>query len=74
MVEMSRILTSTMDLWRLLEDALYQIVHSFERACCSIIFLKRADGGLELAGEYRRPQAPVPVDPAAADRGGRGGA
>ncbi len=63
LVEMSRILTSTMERRRLLDDALYQIVHSFERGCCSIIFLKRSDGGLELAGEYRRPQAPVPVNP-----------
>jgi signal transduction histidine kinase len=63
LVEMSRILTSTMDRRRLLDNALYQIVHSFERACCSIIFLKRGDGGLELAGEYRRPQAPLPLNP-----------
>ena len=63
MVEMARILTSTMDRRRLLNDALGQIVTSFERACCSIIFLKRADGGLELASEYRRPQAPTPRHP-----------
>jgi signal transduction histidine kinase len=63
LVEMSRILTSTMERRRLLDDALYQIVHSFERGCCSIIFLKRSDGGLELAGEYRRPEAPVPRNP-----------
>ena len=25
--------------------------------------LERGDGGLELAGEYRRPQAPVPIHP-----------
>ena len=58
MVEMSRILTSTMDRRRLLDEALCQIVHSFERACCSILFLKRGDGGLELAGQYRRPRRP----------------
>ena len=63
LVEMSRILTSTVDRRRLLDNALYQIVHSFERASCSIIFLKRADGGLELAGEYRREQAPMPNNP-----------
>jgi signal transduction histidine kinase len=63
LVEMSRILTSTMDRRLLLNEALRQIVHSFDRGCCSIIFLKRSDGGLELAGEYRRPQAPVPVNP-----------
>ena len=61
MVEMSRILTSTMDRRRLLSDALYQIVHSVAQACCSIIFLKRPDGGLELAGEYKRPDAPAPL-------------
>jgi len=63
MVEMSRSLTSTMDRRRLLNEALYQIVHSFAAASCSIIFLKRVDGGLELAGEYLRPQAPVPDNP-----------
>ena len=63
MVEMSRSLTSTMDRRRLLNEALYQIVHSFAQASCSIIFLKRADGGLELAGEYRREQAPMPNNP-----------
>ena len=31
LVEMSRILTSTMDRRRLLDNALYQVVHSFER-------------------------------------------
>ena len=58
LVEMSRILTSTMDRRRLLNNALYQIVHSFERACCSIIFLKRSDGGLESQASIvgrRRP-------------------
>ena len=61
MVEMSRSLTSTTDRRRLLNEALYQIVHSFERSCCSILFQVRGDGGLELAGEYRRPNAPTPV-------------
>ena len=60
LVEMSRMLASTIDLDRLLQDALYQIVHSFSSACCSLIFLKRPDGGLELAAKYRRPSAPVP--------------
>ncbi len=62
MVELSRILTSTIDLTRLLRDALYQIVHSIERACCSAVFLKQPDGALVLAGEYRRPNAPIPVN------------
>ncbi len=63
MVQLSHILTSTIDLRRMLGSALYQIVHSFERACCSIIMLRRPDGGLELAGEYRRPNAPRPLNP-----------
>jgi signal transduction histidine kinase len=61
LVEMSRILTSTVDLQRLLHDGLYQIVRSFESAGCSVIFLKRPDGGLELAARYGRPNAPLPV-------------
>lgn len=63
MVQLSHILTSTIDLRRMLDSALYQIVHSFERACCSIVMLKRPDEGLELAGEYRRPDAPRPLTP-----------
>ena len=35
-------------------------MHSFEAACCSVIFLRRPDGGLELAGKYRRPQPSIP--------------
>jgi signal transduction histidine kinase len=61
LVEMSRILTSTLDLQRLLQDALYQMVCSFDPACCSVIFLKRPDGGLELAARYRRPEASEPL-------------
>jgi signal transduction histidine kinase len=65
MVELSRILTSTIDMTRLLHDAQYQIVHSFGRLCFSVVFLKRPDGGVEPAGEYRRPQTPALVMPAA---------
>jgi signal transduction histidine kinase len=61
MVEMSRILASTVNLGRLLQDSLYQIVNSFESACCSVIFLRRPDGGLELAAKYQRPGATTPV-------------
>jgi len=61
MVEMARILDSTMDLNRMLSDALYQVVHSLEASCCSVIFLKRPDGKLELAGKYQRPNAPEPT-------------
>jgi len=63
MVELSLTLSSTMDLQRLLSDALGQIVRSFDGAGCGIIFLKRPDGGLELAGEYRRPDAALPYAP-----------
>ncbi len=58
MVELSHILTSTIELERLLRDALYQVVHSFERACCARVYLKRTDGALELARLYQRPNAP----------------
>lgn len=61
MVEMARILSSTMELDRLLNAVLPQVVGSFERACCSALFLRRPDGKLELAAEYRRPNAPEPV-------------
>jgi signal transduction histidine kinase len=61
MVQLSHILTSTIDLRPMLSSALYQIVHSFDRACCSIVLLRRPDGGLELTGEYRRPNAARPM-------------
>jgi signal transduction histidine kinase len=61
LVEMSRILTSTMDLRRLTQDALQQIVHSFTRGCCAVVLLRSPDGALEQSGEYRRPGAPAPV-------------
>jgi signal transduction histidine kinase len=60
MVELSQILTSTVDLGRLLRDALNQVVHSMEGACCSMLFLRTANGALEPAGVYRRPEAPRP--------------
>jgi signal transduction histidine kinase len=58
LVEMSRILASTMDLGRLLQDSLERIVHSFEGADCSLIALRQLDGRLQLAGVYRHPGAP----------------
>lgn len=61
LLEMSRILTSTMDLHRLVHDALQQVVHSVKRGCCAVLMLRRPDGGFEVAGEYRRPEAPIPV-------------
>lgn len=71
MVELARILTSTVDMRRLLRDALYQIVHSFARGCCGALFLCQPDGQLQLAGEYRRPAAsaaapPLPLEAIAA--------
>jgi len=59
LVEMSRTLSSTIELDRVLHYALYQIVNSFEEACCSAIFFKRAGGALELAQEYRSASGEV---------------
>jgi signal transduction histidine kinase len=58
MVEMSRILASTMDLGRLLQNSLERIVLSFEGAYCSLISLRQLDGRLKLAGVHRQPGAP----------------
>jgi len=68
MVELARILSSTMELRNLLRYALYQVVNSFELSCCGHVFLKRRDGQLEAAGEYRRPDAPTPTTPAALEQ------
>ncbi len=65
LVEMSRTLSSTIELDHVMHYALYQIVHSFETACCSAIFLKRSDGGLDLAHEYCRPNMPITALPPA---------
>jgi signal transduction histidine kinase len=58
MVEMARILASTMDLGRLLQSSLERIVHSFDGARCSLVSLRQLDGRLKLAGVYRQPGAP----------------
>ncbi len=63
MLELSQILTSTVDLSRLQRDALYQVVHSMQGACCSMLFLRTQSGALEPAGVYRRPEAPRPDPP-----------
>jgi len=55
LVEMSRILTSTLDLGELIGKALYQVVHSVKASCCSMVFLKQPDDSLSLIHEYRRP-------------------
>ncbi len=73
LVEMSRTLSSTIELDRVLHYALYQVVSSFEQACCSGIFLKRADGTVELAKRFAANSAsvqavPPPVLQAAAQR------
>ncbi len=58
LVALSHILTSTIELDRLLQDALYQVVHSFRRACCAGVFLVQPDGSLCLQHRYRRPDSP----------------
>ncbi len=61
MVELSHILTSTIELDHLLKDALYQVVHSFKRACCAGVYLIEPDGGVRLRQRYRRPDAPEAI-------------
>jgi signal transduction histidine kinase len=61
LVDMSRILSSTFDLKQMAGEALRHMVHSFPRACCAVVFLRRPDGGYELLRAYRRPEAPMPV-------------
>lgn len=62
LVEVSRTLSSTIELERVLHYALYQIANSFEGACCVAIFLRQKTGALELAHTYHHPQA-APGDP-----------
>jgi signal transduction histidine kinase len=61
LVDMSRILSSTFDLKHMAGEALRHMVHSFPRACCAVVFLRRPDGGYELLRAYRRPEAPMPA-------------
>jgi signal transduction histidine kinase len=63
LVDMSRILSSTFDVKPMAGEALRHMVHSFPRACCAVVFLRRPDGGYELLRAYRRPEAPMPVVP-----------
>ncbi len=63
LVDMSRILSSTLNFAEISGDALKHVVHSFERGCCAVAFLRRPDGGYELLRAYRRPQAPMPAMP-----------
>ena len=63
LVDMSRILSSGLDLRQIAGAALKHVVHSFERGCCAVVFLRRPDGGYELLRAYRRPQAPMPAIP-----------
>lgn len=63
LVDMSRILSSTLNFNEVAGDALRHVVHSFERGCCAVAFLRRPDGGYELLRAYRRPTAPMPVLP-----------
>ena len=63
MVALSHILTSTIELNQLLHDALYQMVHSFSRACCAGVFLVQPDGSLRLQQRYQRPGTPEATPP-----------
>ncbi|MGE5601512.1 MAG: GAF domain-containing sensor histidine kinase, partial [Nitrososphaerales archaeon] len=63
LVDMSRILSSTLNFDKVAGDALRHVVHSFERGCCAVAFLRRPDGGYELLRAYRRPEAPMPALP-----------
>lgn len=63
LVDMSRILSSGLDLRQIAGAALKHVVHSFERGCCAVVFLRRPDGGYELLRAYRRAQAPRPEVP-----------
>lgn len=56
LVEVSRTLSSTIELKRVLHYALYQIANSFKAACCVAIFLRQKSGDLELARTYHHPQ------------------
>ncbi len=63
LLEMSRTLNATIELERVVHYALYQVAHSFEGACCTAIFLKHANGALELSQTYFKPQASRPEMP-----------
>lgn len=63
LVEMSRILASTIERDQLLPTTLRQIVYSLDGVCCSRIYLQRPGDALVLAGEFRRPEAPQPAVP-----------
>jgi signal transduction histidine kinase len=63
LVELSRILTSTVDLGRLQKEALREVVHSMDTVCCSMLFLRNPQGALDPVGVYRRPNAPRPDPP-----------
>lgn len=63
LVEMSRILASTIERDQLLPTTLRQVVYSLDGVCCSRIYLQRAGDALILAGEFRRPEAPEPAVP-----------
>ncbi|MEJ5200092.1 MAG: histidine kinase, partial [Anaerolineae bacterium] len=60
LVEMSRTLSATIELDRVLHFALYQIANSFENVWCTAIFLRQAAGPLTLAHIYHQPHATAP--------------
>ncbi|MGC8780663.1 MAG: ATP-binding protein, partial [Anaerolineae bacterium] len=63
LVEMSRTLSSTIELARVLHFALYQIANSFENVCCTAIFLRQPNGQLTPVHVYHEPHAQAPETP-----------
>ncbi|MCX7671818.1 MAG: histidine kinase [Anaerolineae bacterium] len=61
MVEMSRTLSSTIELDRVLHFALYQITNSFDSVRCAAIFLRQAAGALAPVHIYYQPHAAAPA-------------
>lgn len=61
LLEMSRILASTIERDQLLPTTLRQVVYSLDGVCCSRIYLQPTGERLTLAGDFRRPDAPQPT-------------
>ncbi len=65
LVELSRTLSSTIELERVLHYALYQVVNSFASAWCAAIFFPRPSGEAEPVQTCYRTQAVAPDPPPA---------
>ncbi|MDQ1301122.1 MAG: hypothetical protein QG637_1043 [Chloroflexota bacterium] len=65
LVEMSRTLSSTIELDRVLHYALYQIANSFEAVGCAAIFLKQSGMAEPIQTYYHPPAAGLDQPPAA---------